>query len=92
MQKYIIHTVLIATSLFLGGIIFLVSPYKYEWDIALREVNDDSVVVIRFILIIILLTNIIGFSLCNNGQIPLKLTYTGMALYVLYSIMQTFLL
>jgi hypothetical protein len=60
MKIKVLNIVIILIILFLLFLSILVSPYKFEYEPELKQVNDSSVLVLRFFYILIMLLNIVG--------------------------------
>jgi Na+/melibiose symporter-like transporter len=87
MRKNIFHVILGSIILLIWVISVMVSPYDYAWEPAVKQIDDDSVLVLRLSYILIVVLCAIGAILAKRGKAILF--YSGMACVVLYQLIQT---
>ena len=85
----IIIVVLIAVLLVVS---LLISPYKYEWEEELKQVNDNSVLVLRLIYTIIIALNVGGVLLTQKSKTKFRYLYFILILFIGYKLVKTFFL
>ena len=86
---HILINILIVVSLLVS---LLISPYKYEWEEELKQVNDNSVLVLRLFYIIIIALNIGGILLTHKSKIKFKYPYFILILFVVFKLVNSFFL
>ena len=92
MKKHLIHLIILLLT---SGILFftlLISPYRYEWEPVLKQVDDDAVLVLRCFCILLLLLNTIGLYVSALKKQKIIYLYSTVALFVAYKLAKTFFL
>lgn len=75
MRNYIPHIVLFALILPMLFFALLVSPYKYEWEPELMQVDDDAVSFLRLCSALLFVPAIVGIWFAFKKQQKIKYFY-----------------
>ncbi len=86
----IIHSVIITLTAILIIVSLLISPYKYEWEVELKQINDNSVLVLRLIYIILMAINIGGIFLILKSKTKFRCAYFFLLMFICYKLIKTF--
>ncbi len=86
------HVILWISSVTLILFSLVLSPYKYEWEPELKQINDNSVLVLRLIYIILLLALGVGFYLARNNKVWVKSFYLVLFTFTVYKLISLFFL
>ncbi|GEM_PF-6623584 len=65
---------------------FLVSPYRYEYDVTLRQRDDDAVLVLNLLHFAIAFLSVVGISISFRLNKKLVFIFAGMSIYALVRI------
>lgn len=65
---------------------FLVSPYRYEYDVTLRQRDDDGVLVLKLFYFAIALFSVVGVSISFRLNKKLVFIFAGVCVYTLIRI------
>ena len=85
---FAINTVLLIFILFF----FLISPYDYEWNLALIQIDDDKLLVLRFGWILVTVIDTVIWSILKPKKISLHLFYGFIMLLAVIKIVSLFLI
>ena len=64
----------------------LISPYKYEYDIELKQPNDDSILVLRLIYLILLGLSGVGLYLANVKKQNVIYLYVLIIFFIVFKV------
>jgi hypothetical protein len=92
MKNNILHIVIFVLIAIILFATLLISPYNYEWEPDLKQINDDSVLVLRFFLILSITLSITGLLISIKRIPKFKYIYIGLILITTYKLLRTFFL
>ena len=68
MQRNFLRIILLSISMFLFLISLLISPYKDELDLAVKQINENGLLVLRLIFIFIMIITLFYFYLKDSKR------------------------
>ena len=92
MGNKITHSILLGIIIILTCISFLLSPYDYEWEPELKQIDDDSVLVLRVIYFLMIIVAVSGLFISVKAKQKIKFIYLLFLLFLCYKMIATFFL
>jgi hypothetical protein len=84
MRNKTLHILILVVSLILLLLTLIISPYKYEWESELKQISDNSVLVLRLFYIGLTCLNVMGLIISIRRKEKIQYLYIIILLFVTY--------
>jgi membrane protein YdbS with pleckstrin-like domain len=91
-KNNIVHIPFLVVIVLLLFVTLIISPYKYEWEPGLKQINDDTVLVLRLFLVLLISLNLGGAAYAQQKKQKIKYLYLVIFLLAGYKLLKTFFL